>query len=248
MPHTVRPLLLSLVVSGVFTGAAQAQSLTGNAGSANISAGDSAAELRAGIDDEGNARSRVHIEHAFTDWYQLRAIASFRLPEGGSWDYSGFTLENWFQWAEEAGDGAGLNGGLRLAYTFAKNGSPDEVAARIALTDKFARDWEWRANLIAAFETGDQRAEGAELESRLQLTRALSAGWMGTDEMRIGAELFSEYGNSEDLPGFSQQAHQFGPVFKAKWDNGAYLQTAVRAGLTDGSDDLMAKVFIGREF
>ncbi len=247
MSLSLRPFLLLAVVSA-FTGVAQAQSLTGNAGSAKITAGDRAAELRSGVNDEGNAQGRVHIEQAFTGWYQLRAIASFRQPEGRSWDYSGFTLENWFQWAEEGGEGEGLNGGLRLAYTFSENGAPDEVAARLTLTDKFAGDWEWRANLIAAFETGDQRAEGAELESRLQLTRALSAGWLGTAEMRFGAEHFSEYGTTEDLPGFNQQAHQFGPVFKAEWGSGVYLQAAVRAGLTDGSDDLMAKVFIGREF
>ena len=247
MPHSARSFRY-LAAASAFTGAAEAQSLTGNAGSANITAGERAAELRAGIDNDGNTQSRVHVEQAFTGWYQLRAIAAFRQPDGDDWDYSGLTLENWFQWAEEGDEDAGLNGGLRLAYTFAGDGAPDEAAARLTLTDKFAGNWEWRANLIAAIETGNKRADGAELESRLQLTRALPGDWMGTDRMRFGAELFSEYGNTEDLPDFDQQAHQFGPVFKAEWNNGIYLQTAVRAGLTSGSDDLMAKVFIGREF
>jgi len=247
MPLSNRPFLI-LAVTSAFTAGAQAQSLTGNAGSANISEGDRALELRAGIDDEGNVQTRVHIEQAFTGWYQLRAISAFRQLKGGSWGYSGFTLENWFQWAEEGEDGRGLNGGLRLAYTLAASGAPDETAVRLTLTDRFAGNWEWRANLIAAVEAGSQPADGAGLESRLQLTRALQAGWMGTEDMRFGAELFSEYGSTEDLPGFSQQAHQLGPVFKAGWDNGVYLQTAVRAGLTGGSDNLMAKVFVGREF
>ncbi len=239
---------LFLAAAGALAGTAQAQSLTANAGSANITAGDRAAEFRAGLDDEGNVQSRVHFEQAFTGWYQLRAIAAFRQPDGEDWDYSGMTLENWFQWSEESSDNTGFNGGLRLAYTFTPDGAPDEFAARLTLTDRFAGNWEWRANLIAATETGDQRADGAELESRLQLTRALPAGWMDTTGMRFGAELFSEYGTTEDLPGLDQQAHQFGPVFKAEWDNGIYLQTAVRAGLTSGSDDFMGKIFVGREF
>lgn len=247
MTFSIRSCLF-LAAAGALTSAAQAQSLTGNAGSANITAGDRAAEFRTGIDDEGNVQSRVHIEQAFTGWYQLRAIAAFRQPDGGAWDYSGVTLENWFQWSEESSDDTGFNGGLRLAYTFTPDGAPDEVAARLTLTDRFAGNWEWRANLIAATETGDQRADGAELESRFQLTRALPGEWMGSDKIRFGAELFSEYGNTEDLPGFDQQAHQLGPVFKAEWDNGVYLQTAVRAGLTSGSDDFMGKIFIGREF
>ncbi len=61
-------------------------------------------------------------------------------------------------------------------------------------------------------------------------------------------ELFSEFGNSRDIPGFEQQAHQIGPVLKISWDNAVYLQSASRFGLTDGSDDSMFKLFFGQEF
>lgn len=66
--------------------------------------------------------------------------------------------------------------------------------------------------------------------------------------MRLGLELFSEWGNSRDLGGFDEQAHQVGPVAKLSWSGGAYLQTAVRFGLTEASDDAMFKLFVGREF
>jgi hypothetical protein len=70
----------------------------------------------------------------------------------------------------------------------------------------------------------------------------------GSDKWRLGAELFSEYGNSRDLPAWNQQAHQLGPVAKANFGNGVFIQTAVRFGLTGEADDAMAKIFIGREF
>lgn len=229
-------------------GIANAQSLTGNVGSAGINTGEQAAEFRMGVDDEGSARSRIHYERALSDWYQLRAIASFRRDDGNTWDYSGFTLENWFQWADEKRNGAGFNGGLRLAYTFADGTARDDLAVRLTMTDRFAGDWEWRAKMIAEVETGTQRVDRAELQSRFQVTRTVPLTLFGTQSWRMGAEWFSEYGNTEDLFGFHDQAHQVGPVVKAGWRNGVYLQAGVRAAITYGSDDQMVKIFLGREF
>ena len=239
---------LSLFVCACASGAAAAQSLTGNVGSAGVSEGERAAEARVGFDDAGNAAARVQYEQAFSGWYQLRAIAVFRQPEDGGWDYSGLTVENWFQWAEESRDGAGFNGGLRLAYTLADGDGGDEAAARLTLTDRFAEGWEWRANLIASAGTSDDAESGVDLESRLQLTRSLPGAAFAGGTWRLGAELFSEYGNSRDIPGLDQQAHQFGPILKAEWDNGVHIQVGARAGLTEGADDAMVKFFLGREF
>jgi len=246
---SLAPKLVCCVLAvAAIAGIASAQSLTGNVGSAGVTSGERAAEFRIGVDDTGSARSRIHYDQAFSDWYQLRAIASFRRDDGDAWDYSGFTFENWFQWAEEQSDGAGFNGGLRLAYTFADGAAPDEAATRLTMTDRFAGSWEWRANIIAGVETGDQSADGAELQSRFQVTKAVPLALFNARKWRIGAELFSEYGNTEDLLGLEEQAHQIGPIVKADWSNGLYVQAGARSGLTDGSDDYMAKIFVGREF
>ena len=227
---------------------ANAQSLTGNVGSAGVSAGESAVEVRSGINDTGDVAARVHYEHAFSDWYQLRVIGSFSQPDGEDWSFRALTFENWFQWAEEADDNSGFNGGFRLGYAFADGGGPDEARARLTLTDKFADGWEWRVNLIGEVETGKGSAGGVNLETRAQVTQALDFAAFDSQDWRLGAELFSEFGNSRDIPAFDEQAHQIGPVLKVSWDNGVYLQTAVRVGLTEGSDDSMFKLFIGREF
>ena len=247
----MRSLYFSLSLVGAIclsVPAAHAQSLTGNVGSAGVTEGERGVETRFGFDDEGNAGARVHYDHAFTGWYQLRVIGAFSQPDGGDWDYSSLTFENWFQWSEEASDGSGFNGGLRFAYGFNDGSGPDEAEVRLTLTDKFAGGWEWRGNIIAEVESGDGSEGGVSLESRLQLSRAIEVNAFTADDWRAGFELFSEYGNTRDLLGLDDQAHQIGPVVKVSWDNGIYLQSAVRFGLTEGSDDAMAKVFIGREF
>lgn len=226
---------------------AQAQSLTGNVGSAGVTEGERGAEFRVGLDDQGNAGSRLHYDQSFSDWYQLRLIGAFSRPDGGDWDYGGFTIENWFQWSEEADDDTGFNGGFRVAYGIADEG-PDEVEARLTITDKFADGWEWRTNVIAEAEAGDNSRGGIDLEVRGQLSRKLNGTAFGAESWRLGGEVFAELGNSTDIPDFDDQAYQVGPVVKASWANGIYIQSAVRFGVTDGADDSMAKFFIGREF
>ncbi|RIJ31341.1 hypothetical protein [Henriciella algicola] len=240
----------SMLAVGAFliSQAAEAQSLTGNVGSAGISDGEQSIETRFGINDDGDAGARVHYDYAATGWYQLRLISSFSRPDDEDWDFSAFTVENWFQWSEEARSGEGFNGGLRFAYGFADGGGPDEAEVRLTITDKFAGDWEWRANAIGEVETGSGSEGGVEIETRAQLTRGVDTSLLGAAGARFGVEVFSEWGNSRDIGGLDEQAHQIGPVLKLDWSNGVFLQSAIRAGLTDASDDAMFKVFIGREF
>lgn len=243
-----RSLVLLAASAGALSAPAMAQSLTGNVGSAGISEGEQAVEARIGFDDEGTAGARVHYDHAFTGWYNLRLVGAFSRPDEGDWDVSAVTVENWFQWSEEARDNSGFNGGFRLAYSFAGNGGTDRVQTRLAVTDKFAGPWEWRANLIGEIEAGEGSEGGVSLQARAQLSRGLEMTGLGSEDWRLGVELFSELGNSRDFPGLDDQAHQIGPVVKIGWDNGVFLQSALRIGVTDGADDTMAKLFIGREF
>ena len=248
MPRlSLQPVLIVVGLSALAALPAQAQSLTGNVGSAAITAGDSAAEVRFGINSSDQIDARLHYEFAPSEWYQLRVIGAFNQPGGADWDFSALTLENWLQWADESSDGTGFNGGIRFAYSFADDG-PDEVETRLTLTDRFTRGWEWRANLIGEMEAGDGSEGGINLESRLQLTRALDFSALGSNDWRLGVEAFSEFGNSRDIPGLDEQAHQIGPVIKAAWENGLFVQSALRFGVTSAADDTMFKVFVGREF
>lgn len=245
-----RALIILPITLSAFSlsGVAWGQSLTGNVGSAGIRSGDRSIEWRTGIDDTDNLATRIHYDQALSGWYQFRVIAAFQKPVGGEFNYTGITLENWIQWSEESSDGSGFNGGARISYSVSDGSGPDEAEIRLTLTDRFLEDWEWRANAIGEVETGTGREKGVGLETRLQLTRAARLDWLGATDWRVGGELFSEYGNTEDIPGLEEQAHQAGPVFKASWDNGVYLQAGLRKGLTRSADDWMGKIFIGREF
>lgn len=248
MKQHIAPVALAAGLAIMAPSAASAQSLTGNVGSADITKGERAIESRFGLNDEGDAAARFQFEQAFTDWYQIRVIGAFARPDGGQWDINSVTIENWLQWRAEMPDGSGFNGGLRLAYTINDGPGPDAAAIRLTATDKFAERWEWRANAIAEFETGDGSEGGAALETRLQLARDVGFTALGTSDWKVGAELFSELGNTRDITSINAQAHQFGPIVKAAWSNGVYVQSGIRFGITDATDDAMFKFFIGRAF
>jgi hypothetical protein len=142
---------------------AHTQSLTGNVGSASVSAGESAVEFRTGVNDTGDAAARVHYENDFSGWYQLRVIGSFSQPDGEDWNFRALTVDSWHQWAEEADDNSAFNGGFRLGYSLA-GGGPDEAQVRLTLTDKFADGWEWRVSVIG--EVVAARAAKAASTSR----------------------------------------------------------------------------------
>lgn len=175
-------------------------------------------------------------------------IGSFRQPDAEDLEFDALTFENWFQWREEADDGSGFNGGVRLAYGFANSGGPDEAELRLTLTDKFAGNWEWRANLIAEMEVGSGSEDGVSLESRFRLTRKIDTSVFSSTDLRAGVEMFNEFGNSLDIPDFQDQAHQIGPILQASWYNGIFVRTAIRFGVTDGADDVMSNLTVGREF
>lgn len=188
--------------------------MTGNVGSAGVTDGEQAVEVRIGFDDEDNIAARIHYDYFFIDWYQLRVIDSFSQPDDGDWDYRGLTIENWLQWCEEASDNSGFNRGLRFAYGFADKG-PDEFETRLTITDKFANGWEWRANVIAEIKAGDKSEGGVALQSRFQVSSAVNVFALNTQDWRLGIEAFSEYGDSRDFLSLNDQAHQVGPVLKA---------------------------------
>jgi hypothetical protein len=99
-PQSPHPALKMTTMLKAFLGAgalicamgaapAFAQSLTGNVGSADVEKAEQGLEVRIGADSDNNKSSRAHVQYGFTDRYLLRVITSFRMPDGGDWEYSG---------------------------------------------------------------------------------------------------------------------------------------------------------------
>lgn len=245
---SLRVLGAALAVCVATGSAATAQSLTGSVSSANITRGEGKIEARYGVNDEGSAASRLHAQYAFTDWCRLRVIVAATDRVGEGWRHGSTALESHFQWAEEAVDQSGFNGGLRVGYTSRPDGRDDTVGAVLIVTDRFAGPWEWRANFNVTTPVNGNVSDDAKLEVRASLTRALAFDMPGVRSWRAGVELFSELGTPNDFMSDRASAHQAGGVISIGLGNGVSISSRARLGLSRNADDAMLQIAIGRSF
>lgn len=249
MPFTPLRIVCAACAGAVIVGAAaSAQSLTGSVSSANITRGEGEVEARYGVNDEGAAASRLHVQYAFFDWYRARVIFAATDRVGQGWRYGSTAFENHFQWAQEGPDNSGFNGGLRVSYIAGAGNADDAVSTRLIITDRFAGRWEWRANFHVGMPVNGRFDDNAELEIRANLTRALDINLPGTSSWRAGVELFSELGTPNDFLSDRASAHQAGGVLSIGLGNGVSISSRARLGLSRNADDAMFQIAIGRSF
>ncbi len=228
--------------------AVSAQSLTGSVSSANITRGEGEVEARYGVNDEGAAGSRLHVQYGFSDWYRARVIFVATDRVGQGWRYGSTAFENHFQWAQEGTDNGGFHGGLRVSYIAGAGNSDDAVGTRLIVTDRFAGRWEWRANFDVGMPVNGRFEDDAELEIRANLTRGLDINLPGTSSWRAGVEVFSELGTPNDFLSDRASAHQAGGMVSFGLTDTISISSRARFGLSRNADDAMFQIAIGRDF
>ncbi len=232
-----------------------AASPVGNVGTAIVDAGALSAEWRGGYswDESGSStdrrlRMREHVDYGFNDWYAARLVVSQDKRNGDNLEHGSFTFENRFQLIERRTHG--WDGGVRLMYGHSDGDkTPHELDFRLMAQVPFGEndEWEYRHNTVLEHDIGENSRHGVALEFRNQVTKVVAAPDF-LKKLRVGIEMFNDFGRLRDTRGFDSQDHQIGPVIKGYLDNGFYFQTGYRAGLSDGSNDHLVKLFIGKSF
>ncbi len=205
-------------------------------GGATVDAGKTAIEWRLAMsEDDDNAgqdqrvRTRVHIDHAFSDLYAARLVYSMDRRKGDNLEFDGLSLQNRFHLLKK--EDYGFDGGIRLNYTFADGDKkPDVLSLRFYQQIPY-KAWEVRFNQIIETEIGEDRDGGMLAEWRSQVTYAVN------DNLRVGLDAFHDFGNLDEQSGYSDQEHAVGPVVKAKLGGGYSLEAAYRVGISDASAD-----------
>lgn len=95
---------------------------------------------------------------------------------------------------------------------------------------------------------GENSRHGLRLELRNQVTKAVTPPPGFLRKLRLGVELFNDFGRLNRQRGYDAQDHQFGPVIKGYFSDGYYFQTGYRAGISQGAADHLVKLFIGKQF
>lgn len=216
-------------------------------GSPGVTKDNTSVEARVGysVDESSSSqdqrlRSRLHIDHGFTDMYAARLIISGDKRKNDSFDYDSVTFENRFD-LYDASD-IGFDFGMRASYSL-KSADKGADSATIGFYELLPLDkWEIRANQFLSHEVGKDSDSGLAASMRVQATYAV------LDNHRLGLEIFNNFGNIRTLSGFDNQGHSAGPVLKGKFGDGFYYETGYLAGLSDNSANHNFKLFVGRSF
>lgn len=247
MKRNLSFLTVLTFITAAFPIANAAASTTGSVGSASVTKGQTSIEGRIGYSEADEAssqderfRSRVQIDHGFTDTYAGRVVFSQDRRKGDNLEHDAIKLENRFYLLNK--DDYGFDFGVRAAYSH-KDGDKKPSALEFGLYGVVPMDaYELRVNQIFSHEVGEDSEDGIGGETRLQLTRSIA------QNHRLGLESFHDFGNFSDDSEFEDQSHTFGPVLKGKLGENYKYETGYRAGLSDSAPDHSFKFFIGKSF
>ncbi|MEM9988895.1 MAG: hypothetical protein AAF723_05180, partial [Pseudomonadota bacterium] len=187
-----------------------------------------------------------HVDYGFNDWYAVRLVMEQDDRQGQDFTYRSFTFENRFQVFEK--NKHGWDGGFRINYIGGDDGVDDELDIRLISNVPLSDKWAFRNNIILEHRFGGGADDGMLLELRTQFMRDVPFGEDIFKNFSVGVEMFNDFGNLRSTTNKSDQDHQFGPVAKASFDNGAYLQAGYRAGLYEEAPDHLFKFFVGQKF
>ncbi len=223
-------------------------STTGSVGSPNVTKDKTEVIVRFGFSETGDDtssqdnrfRTRIHIDHGFSDFYAARLIVSQDKRKGDSYEHDSLTFENRFHILKAKQHG--FDFGARASYKL-KDGDKKADSLGFGLYELIPLDdYELRANQIFAYEVGEESEDGIDAALRFQATKKMNGSF------KVGLESFHEFGNLSDLSGYSDQSHTFGPVVKGKLPYNLKFETGYRAGISKSAPDHNFKFFISHSF
>ncbi len=209
-------------------------------GKTSISARIGYSEAESSSSEDERLKSRIHIDHAFTDYYAARIVVSQDSPKGDSYEHDALRLENRFELF--TADEYGFDLGTRLNYTF-KDGDKGADALGLQFYERFTKDeWELLVAQIFSHQVGGGSTDGVSAQLWTQVTKPYDSNH------RIGVEAFHNFGNLRNLNGYSKQSHTIGPVLKGALFGDYTYETAYRTGISKGAPDHTFKFVVNTKF
>jgi hypothetical protein len=238
----IRQFFIALAAAFAAISPALAQSTSGVSGS-DVNAGEDLFEYRFSFSPENDGKDegfthRLHYQHGFSDSWRGRALLTFGKHGADPLTAQTASIEILHQF-KESEDTGGWDSAIRIDGNIPlQDGIPGR--ARVAWHNQLAasRQLELRGVILVGHEFGDHAKDGVTLETREEMTYKLPS------DIRIGAQMFNNYGSSAHFGSFDEQKHQLGPVLKGKLGDHVKYEFSTLFGLSAAASDADIRFFL----
>lgn len=208
----MRLLLLAGAIAVLAT-QATAQSLS-TVPHADVPEGESVVDYRAGYSFGGDGRDgafgqRIHFQRSLDGRWRLRAIVVQGERADGVLATQNVILHVHRQFLESEATG-GFDSAIRFDGFIPIDDRPGRARIVWLNAYEFDRRWQARGDVFLAREIGDRAAEGLLLETRAELSYA------ATEKVRIGAQIYDNFGSTAGFGPFDAQRHQVGAFIRTR--------------------------------
>ena len=238
----MRSIIFLAVGAACLSSAALAQSTSGVSGS-DVNAGEDLFEYRFAYSPENDGKEdgythRLHYQHGFSDSWRGRLLLTMARHDADPLKptVAGIEILHQFRESEDTG---GWDSAIRFDGNIPlQDGTPGR--ARVAWHNQFALDEhvELRGVILLGHEFGDRAKDGMSIETREAITYKLPSG------VRIGAQMFDNYGTTDHFGSFDEQKHQLGPVLKGRVGKHVRYEFSTLFGVSRAASDADFRFFI----
>jgi hypothetical protein len=211
----------------------------------NVSADDRSMQLRFALspgDEDGqtdNWAYRLHYQHSLSDRFRARIVVQYR--DRGEFRYEYLRGEFLYNFKKQADDGI-WSSGARFDARQRRGGKPEEYALSWTNQWNLASGIRIRGIVSGARQFGGDRVfSGTEIGTRSSISKKLNNG------LRVGIEMFNEYGEIGEFGSFNDQSHQIGPMIGGTIGGFKY-EARYLAGVTKGARDHNFGLRFGKSF
>jgi len=191
---------------------------------------------------ESGYAHRVHYQASFNDDFMGRIILQSRKTLDASTDFDFVQGELFWQLAGSQD----YQTGIRFDFRIRESGRPKQVGVnwmnQFVLSDGYTA----RFILLTAMQFDDNAADGIALGTRASVFKDFT---VGQGQLQAGLEMYSSYGNTDDLKSLSEQSHTIGPFISQKIGRQGWSYFAgALFGLTDAAADAEFRLRLTKSF
>ncbi len=178
---------------------------------------------------DDNLAYRFHYQHAINGKWRLRGIVQYR--DRGDFEYDYLRAEALYNFRKRDADG-NWSSGVRFDIRTRRGDRPEMFSINWSNQWDLTNDWRVRGIIKLDREFGSESAaSGVLFETRSSVSTRLDNG------LRLGLEMFNEFGQLNDFDRSNEQVHLLGPMVGGRFSERLKWEARVLAGLTSASRD-----------